>query len=102
MAAPVQLAPNVVRPKSRTVSATRSPFPGAPRMFSFGTNMSLNASRPVAVPRMLNFSIRVSSTSKPGMSGVTRNAVISFFLSLPAPGVLAMTVRTCAMPPFVM
>ncbi len=34
--APVQLAPKVVRPKSSTVSATRSPLPNAPRMFSFG------------------------------------------------------------------
>ena len=34
LAAPVQLAPNVVRPKSSTVSATCSPLPSWPRMFS--------------------------------------------------------------------
>ena len=37
LAAPVQLAPNVVRPKSRTVSANRRPLPSCPRMFSAGT-----------------------------------------------------------------
>ena len=39
LAAPVQQAPKVVRPKSSTVSATRSPLPSGPRMFSFGTRM---------------------------------------------------------------
>ncbi len=45
--------------------------------------------------------IRASSTLKPGMSGVTRKAVISFFLLGPLPGVRAMTVSTPAMPPLV-
>ena len=63
-AAPVQHAPNVVRPKSSTVSATFSPLPGGPRMFSRGTYMSWNASRAVAVPRTPSFSIRGSTTSK--------------------------------------
>ncbi len=56
-AAPVQLAPNVVRPKSSTVSATLSPLPNCPSTFSRGTNMSWNASRPVAVPRTPHFSM---------------------------------------------
>ena len=79
----------------------RSPLPTLPRTFSFGTNMFSKASRPVAVPRMPIFAIRASTTLKPGMSGVTRKAVISFFLSGPAPGVRAMTVSTSAMPPLV-
>ena len=52
LAAPVQLAPNVVRPKSSTVSATLQPLAELARGCSrAGTNMSWNASRPVAVPR---------------------------------------------------
>ena len=55
----------------------------------------------VAVPRMPHFGMRASTTSNPGMSGVTRNAV-----TLPsgseATGVRAMTVSTWAMPPLVM
>src|SRR5262245_46578208 len=82
-AAPMQLAPKVVRPKSNTVRATRKPFPSAPRMFSAGTGMSLNASRAGAVPRMPHFGIRASTTSKPRMSGGPRKAVI--FVP-PAPG----------------
>ena len=69
-------------------------------MFSFGTNMSWNASRAVAVPRTPHLGIRFSTTSKPGMSGVTRNAVILVSL-LPGTGVRAMTVSTWAMPPLV-
>ena len=64
--------------------------------------MFSKASRAVAVPRMPHLAMRASTTSKPGMSGVTRKAVISFFLSAPAPGVRAMTVSTWAMPPLVM
>ena len=44
-------------------------------MFSFGTRMLVNRILPVAVPRMPHFGARASTTSKPGMSGVTRNAV---------------------------
>ena len=75
LASPVQLAPKVVRPKSSTVSATFSPLPSGPRIFAAGTGMSWNASRAVAVPRMPHLGIRASTTSKPGRSGVTRNAV---------------------------
>ena len=59
------------------------------------------ANLPVAVPRMPTFSIRASSIVNPGMSGVTRNAVIAL-LSEPGTGVLAMTVKTCAIAAFVM
>ena len=38
---------------------------------------SRSAKRPVAVPRIPSFGMRASSISKPGMSGVTRNAVIA-------------------------
>ena len=48
--------------------------------------MSSKASRAVAVPRMPHLAIRASTTSKPGMSGVTRKAVISFFLSAAGAG----------------
>jgi hypothetical protein len=55
---------------------------------------------PVAVPRMPHLGARASTTSKPGRSGVTRNAVT---LLLPSGvGVRAITVRMCAMPPLVM
>ena len=101
LAAPVQQAPKVVRPKSSTVSAMRSPLPTWPSTFSAGTTMFSKASRPVAVPRMPHLGMRASSTLKPGMSGVTRKAVISFFLPAPAPGVRAITVSTPAMPPLV-
>ena len=60
----------------------------------------MNRIFPVAVPRMPHFSARASTTSNPGVSGVTRNAV-----TFPLPsgvGVRAMTVSTSAMPPFVM
>ncbi len=70
-------------------------------MFSFGTRMLVNRILPVAVPRMPHFSARASTTSKPGMSGVTRNAV-TLPLGLLGSGVRAITVRMCAMPPFVM
>ena len=63
--------------------------------------MLVNRIFPVAVPRMPHFSARASSTSNPGMSGVTRNAVtfpLGFFRS----GVRAITVRMWAMPPLVM
>jgi hypothetical protein len=70
-------------------------------MFSRGTGMSWKARRPVAVPRMPSFSIRGSIISKPGISGVTRNAVISV-LSVPGTGVRAMTVSTRAMAALVM
>src|SRR5437899_2241336 len=80
LAAPVQLAPNVVRPKSSTVSATRRPLPIGPRIFAAGTGMLWKARRAVAVPRMPHLGMRASTTSKPGRSGVTRNAVI--FVSL--------------------
>ena len=46
---------------------------------------SRNASRPVAVPRMPHLGIRASTTLKPGMSGVTRKAVI-FVSLLPGTG----------------
>src|SRR5437762_652414 len=95
LAAPVQHAPKVVRPKSSTVSATLRPFPSGPRIFSFGTLTSLNAKRPVAVPRIPIFGIRSSSISNPGMSGVTRKAVIAV-LSDPGTGVRAITVSSCA------
>ena len=55
----------------------------------------------VLVPRMPHFSARATSTSKPGMSGVTRNAV-TFPFGFFGSGVRAITVRSCAMPPFVM
>jgi len=90
-----------VRPKSSTVSATFNPLPSGPRIFSFGTDMSRMAKRPVAVPRMPSFSIRGSSIVNPGMSGVTRNAVIAV-LSEPGIGVRAITVKTWAMAAFVM
>ena len=101
-AAPVQQAPNVVRPKSRTVRATFKPLPGGPRMFSFGTFTFLIANRPVAVPRIPIFGIRASRISKPGMSGVTRKAVIAVLPSFPGTGVRAMTVNTWAIPALVM
>ena len=66
---PVQQAPNVVRPKSNTVSATFSPLPSGPRMFSRGTAIPSNASFAVAVPRMPSFSIRGSTTPKAGHVG---------------------------------
>ena len=44
-------------------------------MFAFGTRMLVKRILPVAVPRMPHFAARASITSKPGMSGVTRNAV---------------------------
>ena len=69
-------------------------------MFSFGTRMLVKRSRPVAVPRMPHFGMRASTTSKPGMSGVTRNAVT--FVLPSGVGVRAMTVSTWAMPPLVM
>ena len=97
----MQHAPNVVRPKSSTVSATFKPLPILPRTFSFGTFMSFIAKRPVAVPRIPSFGIRGSSISNPGISGVTRNAVIAV-LSDPGTGVRAITVSTCAMEAFVM
>ena len=98
---PVQVAPNVVRPKFSTVSAACNPRPILPRMFSFGTRMSVNVILPVAVPRMPHFSARASTTWKPGMSGVTRNAVTLPFGPFGS-GVRAITVRMCAMPPLVM
>jgi hypothetical protein len=55
--------------------------------------MSRNASRAVAVPRMPHLGMRASTTSKPGISGVTRNAV-SFVSLLPGTGVRAITVST--------
>src|SRR5690349_24374687 len=42
---PVQLAPKVVRPKSSTVRAMRSPLPTCPSTFAFGTNISRKARR---------------------------------------------------------
>ena len=70
-------------------------------MFVAGTGMSWNASRAVAVPRMPHLGIRASTTSKPGMSGVTRKAVT--FESPPrGSGVRAITVRTSAIAPLVM
>src|SRR5262249_62363459 len=90
LAAPVQHAPNVVRPKSRTVSATLRPLPGGPRIFSFGTLTLRNANRPVAVPRIPILGIRASSISNPGMSGVTRKAVIAV-LHDPGTGVRPLT-----------
>ena len=101
LAAPVQLAPKVVRPKSSTVRATRSPLPTWPRTFSAGTGTLWKASRAVAVPRMLHFGMRASTTSKPGRSGVTRKAV-TLVSRLPSTGVRAITVSTWAMPPLVM
>ena len=98
---PVQQAPNVVRPKSSTVSATFSPLPSGPRMFSLGTGMLSKASRAVAVPRMPSFSIRGSTMRKPGMSGVTRKAV-TWVSSRPGTGVRAITVSTSAIAPLVM
>ena len=76
-------------------------MPGGPRMFSRGTDMLWKASLAVAVPRMPSFSIRGSTTSKPGISGVTRNAV-TCRVAAACNGVRAMTVSTCAMPPLVM
>ncbi len=63
--------------------------------------MPSNASFAVAVPRIPSFSIRGSTTRKPGMSGVTRKAVTSVW-SRPAIGVRAITVRTSAIAPLVM
>ena len=102
MAAPVQQAPNVVRPKSKTVSATFKPLPNGPRIFSFGTLTLRKANRPVAVPRIPIFSIRPSSNSNPGMSGVTKNAVIASFPGFPGTGVRAITVNTFAIAVLVM
>src|SRR5438477_1721698 len=101
LAAPVQQAPNVVRPKSSTVNATFSPLPIGPRIFSLGTLTSRSANRPVAVPRIPSFGMRASSNVKRGMSGVMRNAVTAV-LSDPGMGVRAITVSTCAIPAFVM
>ena len=97
----MQHAPNVVRPKSSTVSATFSPLPIVPRIFSLGTLTSCNANRPVAVPRIPIFGMRASRISNPGMSGVTRNAVIAV-LSEPGTGVRAITVSSCAIAALVM
>ncbi len=70
-------------------------------MLVAGTGMSWNASCAVAVPRMPHLGIRASTTSNPGMSGVTRNAVT--FDSPPrGSGVRAMTVSTSAIAPLVM
>ena len=62
--------------------------------------MSVNRSLPVAVPRMPHLSARASTTSNPGMSGVTRKQV-TFDPPLPS-GVRAATVRMSATPPLVM
>ena len=70
-------------------------------MFSFGTGMSRIAKRPVAVPLMPSFCIRGSSIVNPGMSGVTKNAVIAV-LSEPGTGVRAITVKHWAIEAFVM
>ncbi len=71
-------------------------------MFSLGTSTLFSRKRPVAVPRIPSFGMRGSIISKPGMSGVTRNAVIAVLPSLPGTGVRAITVRTCAIEAFVM
>ena len=60
-----------------------------------------NASRAVAVPRIPSFGMRASMISNPGISGVTRNAVIAV-LSEPGTGVRAITVSTCAIAALVM
>jgi hypothetical protein len=77
-------------------------LPGGPRIFSFGTFTSRIANRPVAVPRIPIFGMRASRISNPGMSGVTRNAVIDVLPSLPGSGVRAITVSTCAIAALVM
>ena len=74
-AAPVQLGAESRPAEIEHVQCDLQSRPSWPRMFSFGTRMSWNAIRAVAVPRMPTFSMRASSTWKPGMSGVTRNAV---------------------------
>ena len=100
LAAPVQLAPNVVRPKSSTVSATFSPLPSWPRTFSRGHEHVVERQPAGRGAADAHFAIRFSTTSKPGMSGVTRKAVI--LVSLPSgAGVRAITVSTWAMPPLV-
>ena len=55
----------------------------------------------MAVPRIPIFGIRGSSMVKPGISGVTKNAVTAV-LSEPGTGVRAITVRTWAMAALVM
>ena len=59
------------------------------------------ASRPVAVPRIPSLGMRGSSMVNPGMSGVTRNAVM-LVLSEPGEGARAITVKTCAIEALVM
>ena len=98
----MQQAPNVVRPKSNTVNATRRPLPSGPRIFSFGTRTLRIANCPVAVPRIPTFSIRGLMISNPAMSGVTRNAVIASLPGFPGTGVRAITVNTCAIAALVM
>ena len=91
----------MVRPKLRTVSATFSPLPTGPSTLAAGTGMSWKASFAWAVPRIPHLAMRGSTISKPGRSGVTRNAVI--LDSPPAgSGVRAITVRTSAIAPLVM
>ncbi len=46
--------------------------------------------------------MRASSMVNPGMSGVTRNAVIAVLPSFPGIGVRAITVSTCAIEALVM
>ncbi len=58
--APVQQAPNVVRPKSRTVRAILSPFPSGPRIWLRGTRMFSKASFAVAVPCCVRVRLSVS------------------------------------------
>ena len=58
--------------------------------------------RPVAVPWMPSFGMRASIISNPGMSGVTRNAVMASLPGFPGTGVRAITVRHCAIAALVM
>ena len=65
----MQLAPNVVRPKSSTVNAIRKPLPSCPSTFSFGTNISVKDIREVTVPLIPHLGIPCFCDFKTGHVG---------------------------------
>jgi len=74
LAAPVQLAPNVVRPKSSTVQCDLKALAGLPKTFSAAPACR---GMPIEPWRAANtaFGHARFHHFNPGMSGVTRNAV---------------------------
>jgi len=93
---PYNSRPNVVRPKSSTVSATRSPFPKrSQNILRGGTNISRKRQPCRGGSREFRtWAIRASSTSKPFISGVTRKRGDPCRRGSCGSGVRAMTVST--------